>query len=482
MAEKDAMDRRARRNPAGAADSAPGWRPPVVSPANSVQIHPERLQLLQHGAPLGNTVQIVRLTDVNSVADSCLALSAFPAVRALLKKALMAQKRGIDTEEDAEAWLRMKEQRRISIDSLLNKLPHASPGLSGASDEDVVMSDVALGDVPGRKIKESTGSGVNRQKNLQPTVGEAVRKISEKENLGKESGSRSKGKGKESADEGKKESEQKQLADIMELLGFTSTSSSSDFDTAKRNLADFLSAHNRTPGGPTARVNPPPITWLKEDPQYDIGTLLKDIQPSISLPQLLDVSPKLRRDLADLLRSSQPRTRSRRVNHAGIVAPAITTLAQDDRDVDCLYITVFIEDAPVDLTLVDGGAMIELISDRVVKNLGLKSFPCNDLAMRLANDDIVRLPSYVWINVNVAGVLARIKAFVMPIQMSYNLLLSRRWTTRVKAVEDHVASNTRNVVKVEHGFSTVSRVAACHGRQGGAGSSCWGGCVKNRGG
>ena len=38
------------------------------------------------------------------------------------------------------------------------------------------------------------------------------------------------------------------------------------------------------------------------------------------------------------------------------------------------------------------------------------------------------------------GVLARIKAFVVPARLSYDLLLSRRWTSRVKAVEDHSAN------------------------------------------
>ena len=48
-------------------------------------------------------------------------------------------------------------------------------------------------------------------------------------------------------------------------------------------------------------------------------------------------------------------------------------------------------------------------------------------------------------DVNTAGVVARVKAYVMPINVSYNLLLSRRWTTRVKAIEDH----EQNTIDIE---------------------------------
>lgn len=55
----------------------------------------------------------------------------------------------------------------------------------------------------------------------------------------------------------------------------------------------------------------------------------------------------------------------------------------------------------------------------------------------MANDAVVPLPSHVWLDINVMGILARIKAFVMPIRLSYGILLSRRWLARVNALEDH---------------------------------------------
>jgi len=43
----------------------------------------------------------------------------------------------------------------------------------------------------------------------------------------------------------------------------------------------------------------------------------------------------------------------------------------------------------------------------------------------------------VWIDIVVAGVLARIKAYEVGVSQTYQLLLSRRWLKRVKAVEYH---------------------------------------------
>ena len=77
--------------------------------------------------------------------------------------------------------------------------------------------------------------------------------------------------------------------------------------------------------------------------------------------------------------------------------------------------------------------------------------------MQLANDVVVELPSYAWLEVNVQGVVARVKAFVVPAKLSYDLLLSRRWTSRVKAMEEH-STNTLTI----RGSDGIPRVV--HGR------------------
>ena len=174
--------------------------------------------------------------------------------------------------------------------------------------------------------------------------------------------------------------------------------------------------------------------------------------PKITFPQLLDVSPRLRRELAELLRSSVPRTRKRGKGKAtgqvGEVSaaqagntPLILAEAHGDDEVACLYIDAYIGNQLVGDILVDGGAMLDLISQSVADQLSLEKHVVKGLGMRLADDSLVRLDYYVWADVVVAGVVARIKAYVVPVSVTYKVLLSRRWLKRVKGIEYH-ATNT----------------------------------------
>jgi len=81
--------------------------------------------------------------------------------------------------------------------------------------------------------------------------------------------------------------------------------------------------------------------------------------------------------------------------------------------------------------------MLDLISTQLVDKLRLERFPVTGLGMRLADDRLVVLKNYVWLDIVVAGVLARIKAYEVAVSQSYQLLLSRRWLRKVKAVEYH---------------------------------------------
>jgi len=81
--------------------------------------------------------------------------------------------------------------------------------------------------------------------------------------------------------------------------------------------------------------------------------------------------------------------------------------------------------------------MLDLISSHLVSKLKLKRFPVSGFGIRLADDRLVILRNYVWIDIVVAGILARIKAYEVTISQTYQLVLSRRWLRRVRAVEYH---------------------------------------------
>ena len=124
-----------------------------------------------------------------------------------------------------------------------------------------------------------------------------------------------------------------------------------------------------------------------------------------------------------------------------VAGPIKVTDAAPDMDVECMYITVWCKGVEIPDVLVDGGAMIDLIAKDVVEKLQLGKHPVHDLGMRLADDSLVPLESYVWLDVNVEGVVARVRAYVMPVTVTYKILLSRMWLKRMKGVEHH-ATNT----------------------------------------
>ena len=193
----------------------------------------------------------------------------------------------------------------------------------------------------------------------------------------------------------------------------------------------------------------PPINWMRGQKQYSLQDVLNDVTPKISFPQLLDVSPLLRRELVELLRSSVPRTRKKTKGgssgqemdaSAATLAkktPLALTEAHGDEEVTCLYIDAWIEKELIGDILIDGGAMLDLISGEIVDQLKLERHIVRGLGIRLADDSLVHLDHNVWADVIVSGVIARIKAYVVPVSVIYKVLLSRRWLKWVKGIEYH---------------------------------------------
>jgi len=176
------------------------------------------------------------------------------------------------------------------------------------------------------------------------------------------------------------------------------------------------------------KVEMAPIKWMKGQAPFTIEDALNGPTPSLSitLPQLLDCSPRLRRDLAELLRSSVPRVRKKKAtNWSGITEPASLhssklTLGHEvtreaspgtEGDIECLYIEAWVGNYKIPEVLVDAGGMLDRISTQLVDKLRLERFPVTGLGMRLADDRLVVLKNYVWLDIVVAGVLARIKAY-----------------------------------------------------------------------
>ena len=150
------------------------------------------------------------------------------------------------------------------------------------------------------------------------------------------------------------------------------------------------------------------------------------ILTSITLLQLLDCPPRLHSDLAELLRSVVLRNRKKKgCTHPKPTVPltnlqstkftpcnevASEAAPANEIIIECLYIEAWMGDFKIPEVLVDAGAMLELVSCKLVDAVQLEPFPITGLGMRLAADRLVVLRNYVWMEVDVAGILARIKA------------------------------------------------------------------------
>ena len=193
-----------------------------------------------------------------------------------------------------------------------------------------------------------------------------------------------------------------------------------------------------------------PIKMAEGKSRFQVDTFL-DTQVTLSIWQLLDRSPQLRVQLARAMASSRPTKRSKKsvvpnpVRTAAAVSklwtpPAIETITHEDEEVICLYIDAWVGDQKISKTLVDSGAVVELISRKVVQDLDLQVYHMNEKwTLQLADDGHATVQEYVWVTVNVSGVRALVKAFILGDGQVYDLLLSKRWMYRVRAVEDHGA-------------------------------------------
>lgn len=101
-------------------------------------------------------------------------------------------------------------------------------------------------------------------------------------------------------------------------------------------------------------------------------------------------------------------------------------------------ITAWINDLQMPKTLLDGGSMVELISRSLVKKMSPRPLIFRDghLRVSLPNDDLTTLTEYVKIRVNVEGVEAMVKAWLVNVEV-YDLLLGIPWMRRVRLSQSY---------------------------------------------
>lgn len=77
--------------------------------------------------------------------------------------------------------------------------------------------------------------------------------------------------------------------------------------------------------------------------------------------------------------------------------------------------------------LIDGGAVVNLMPERTARYLGLHMVENDDILIRTATNEVRSVQYCTWFDVEIAGVITNVRAYVMDIPQSYTLLLGRRW-------------------------------------------------------
>jgi len=176
------------------------------------------------------------------------------------------------------------------------------------------------------------------------------------------------------------------------------------FDKIDRMAPERVEPERAPPRKLRKRALIAPINWMKDQSPFTIRDALTGSasQLQITLPQLLDCSPMLRRDLAELLRSSVPCSRKKRLSSGKAQAEPITLHSAKEQvgrnilseanpelqeNIECLYIEAWVGKNKLPEVLVDAGAMLDLISTQLIDKLGFERFPVSGLGMRLAMTD-----------------------------------------------------------------------------------------------
>lgn len=87
--------------------------------------------------------------------------------------------------------------------------------------------------------------------------------------------------------------------------------------------------------------------------------------------------------------------------------------------------------------LIDGGAVVNMMPEAIADKLGLPTEFDDDCVIRTATNEIKRITKCAKFHIEIAGVLAAVKVYLVDIPQSYSILLGRRWLQQVRAMGDY---------------------------------------------
>ena len=140
-----------------------------------------------------------------------------------------------------------------------------------------------------------------------------------------------------------------------------------------------------------------PIRMAKGKSRFQVGAFL-DTLVTLPMWQLLDQSPQLKVQLARDIASSCPTERGKKSawpNPVGTAETAskfwtplvIKTVAHEDKEIICFYIDSWIEEQKISRTLVNSGAVVEMIIRKVFQDFNLQVYRIDKKwILQFAND------------------------------------------------------------------------------------------------
>ncbi|KAL8825271.1 MAG: hypothetical protein Q9170_007862, partial [Blastenia crenularia] len=198
---------------------------------------------------------------------------------------------------------------------------------------------------------------------------------------------------------------------------------------------------------------PDPIKGMVGRKRFDVSQVF-EMPITLPLGELLDRSDTTIKELAHYMQRATPRYRVKKsptpaaqkamqaentpnnsvlMANAALMPPPITAFAyEDDGKSTPLMITSWVGNQKFAKTLLDGGSLVELIGKKKLNKIDPRPKIYGDgyIRVSLANDTLDTLTKYVKIPVNVQGVQATIKAWVVDVDV-YDILLGLAWMRRV---------------------------------------------------
>ena len=188
---------------------------------------------------------------------------------------------------------------------------------------------------------------------------------------------------------------------------------------------------------------------MENEPEWDYVKAIRDLRVDISIGQLMTVSPITRAAFAyGVIIPAAPKKKGKKgvrltarvqdsqaATRVSISAPE--ALPEPTEEIHNFHTSGQVNGRTLQDVLIDGGSVVNLIPDRVARELRVIYRQNSDLQIRMATGDIWPIHYYALFEVTIAGVTAQVRAYIIAKSTTYTLLLGRRWLKQVKAKGDY---------------------------------------------